>query len=462
MVPMDAVPGMLTVDELGELVSGGEVDTVVVAFSDLYGRLMGKRYDARFFLDAAVEGGSHACDYLLTVDLGMNPVQGYDFANWERGYGDVHVIPDLATLRRASWLDRTALVLCDVAPRDGHEPLPLVPRSVLRRQVDDAARLGHTAMAASELEFYMYRTSYRDGAASGYRGLEPTGWSIEDYHILQGSREEGFLGALRRHLRDSGVPVENSKGEWGLGQHELNVRYADVLTMADRHTIYKQCAKELAESMERSITFMAKPSAEGAGSSCHVHMSLQTDGTNAFAGDGDLGGIHCSDVFRWFLGGWIAHAPEVMALYAPNVNSYKRYRAASWAPTRLTWSYDNRTAGFRVVGAGESLRIECRLPGADTNPYLTFAAALASGLHGIRERTEPPPMFEGDAYAADDALRLPTSLREATDRLEASPFAREAFGGEVVQHYVHFFRTEQAAYDGAVTDWERERYFEQI
>ena len=459
---MRSVPGMLTLEELVRAVAEGAIDTVIVGFTDLYGRLVGKRYDAGFFLEEVADGGSHACDYLLTVDMGMNPVPGYGFANWEQGYGDVHLVPDLDTLRRAAWLERTALVLCDVAGREDHQRVPVAPRTMLRRQVERAAGAGFTAKCGSELEFYMFRDTYREATAKGWRGLERTGSTIEDYHILQGTREEGLVGALRRHLRDSGVPVENSKGEWGLGQHELNVRYADVLAMADRHVVYKQCAKETAERVGRSVTFMAKLDEEEAGSSCHVHLSLWEGERNAFAGDGTLGPVKCSDAFRWFLGGWIARAPEVMACYAPNVNSYKRYQAASWAPTGLAWSFDNRTAGFRVVGEGESLRIECRVPGADCNPYVAFAAALASGLDGIANRTEPPEMFQGDAYAAAEVPKVATTLREATERFAGSEFARAALGEDVVEHYAHFLRTEQEAYDRAVTDWERRRYFEQI
>jgi glutamine synthetase len=273
---------------------------------------------------------------------------------------------------------------------------------------------------------------------------------------------EGFVAAARRHLRDSGVPVESSKGEWGLGQHELNVRYAGALEMADRHVVYKQCLKEIADRMGLSVTFMAKYEADGAGSSCHVHVSLWKDGKNAFAGTKKLDRIASSDVFRWFLGGWICRAPEMMVLYAPTVNSYKRYQSGSWAPTRLAWSYDNRTAGFRVVGHDQSLRIECRIPGADCNPYLVFAAALASGLDGVARKTEPPPMFAGDAYKSDDVPHVPATLRDATALFAGSAVAREALGDEVVDHYTHFFRTEQAAYDKAVTDWERKRYFERI
>ena len=454
--------GQLQLDQLAEMVRQDEIETVVVGFTDLYGRLVGKRFDADFFLESAAAGGTHGCNYLLTVDMEMEPVAGYAFANWEAGYGDVHLLPDLSTLRRASWLENTALVLCDLVGEEEHNYVPQAPRSILRRQLVAAAEQGYSAMAASELEFYLYETSYRDAARQGYHELSSAGWYVEDYHILQGARVEKFNAPLRRHLRDSGVPVENSKGEWGLGQHEVNVRYADVLEMADRHCIYKQCAKELADQLGMSVTFMAKPASDQAGSSCHLHISLWQQSANAFAGDDRFEGIECSDAFRWFLGGWIAHAVEVMPFYAPNGNSYKRYRDASWAPTRLAWSYDNRTAGFRIVGSGPSLRIECRIPGADCNPYLAFAAALASGLDGIANRIEPPPMFRGDAYAARDLPSVPPTLRDATDLFECSPFARAAFGDDVVEHYTHFFRVEQQAAERAVTDWDRRRYFERV
>ncbi|NKE72500.1 glutamine synthetase family protein [Candidatus Manganitrophus noduliformans] len=456
------IPGMLTQDELARRVSAGEIDTVLLVFTDHYGRFMGKRLDADFFLEDAAKKGTHACDYLLTVDMEMEPVPGYRFANWEKGYGDFHLIPDFATLRVASWLEKTALLICDVENEKNHRPVVQAPRSILRKQIDRAAKMGYRAIAASELEYYIYKNSYRDAAAKGYSGLEPAGWYLEDYHALQGAREEGFNGAARRHLKRSGIPVETSKGEWGLGQHELNVRYADILTMADRHVTFKQCLKEIAEQMGLSVTFMAKIAADQAGSSCHIHLSLWQKNHPAFPGKQRLGPVACSETFRWFLGGWIAHVPEMMVFYAPTINSYKRYQAGSWAPTRMAWSYDNRTAGFRVVGEGNSLRIECRIPGADCNPYLAFAAALASGLDGIENRIEPPPIFEGDVYAAQNLPRVPRTLREATDLFEKSEFAKSALGEEVVEHYLHFYRTEQEAYDKAVTDWERQRYFERI
>ena len=361
---------MLDLEGLHRLVEADEIDTVIVAFTDLYGRFMGKRLDGHFFLEGVSEHGVHACDYLLTVDMEMEPVPGYRFANWERGYGDFRLVPDLATLRRLSWLDKTALVICDVQDDKAGGPVAQAPRSILGQQVKVAQEAGYQVMAGSELEYYLFRNSYREAASKGYSGLEPAGWYREDYHLLQGSREEDFNGAVRRHLNHSGVPAESSKGEWGLGQHELNLRYSEVLAMADRHCLYKQCLKEVADQMGVSVCFMAKFDSERAGSSCHLHLSLWQGEKNVFPGDTPMGPVHSSDTFRWFLGGWMTHLPELMVCYAPNINSYKRYRSGSWAPTRLAWSYDNRTTGFRVVGSGPSLRIECRVPGADCNPYL--------------------------------------------------------------------------------------------
>ena len=439
---------MISVSGLTGVVERGEVDTVVAGFTDHYGRLCGKRFDACFFLDSVVKDGTHACDYLLTTDMEMEPVAGYDFASWELGYGDVHLVPDLATLRLASWLDETALVLCDV------EDAAVAPRSVLRRRIDSAVALGFTAKAATELEYYVFDTSYRDIARG--RTPEPAGWYLEDYQLLQGARTEEFTQAVRRHLHQSDVPVESSKGEWRAGQHELNIRYADILHAADRHIILKQCLKEVADRQGKAVTFMAKYAGDGAGSSCHIHISLWRDHQSAFAGD--------SDELRWFVGGCLAHAAEVMPFLAPTVNSYKRFVDGSWAPTRLAWSEDNRTAGFRLVGHGEARRVECRIPGADCNPYLALAALLACGMDGIANRTEPPPKFSGDAYAAGDAElpHVPRTLAEATELFAASAFVRAVFGDQVVDHYAHFARVEQAAFDAAVTDWERRRYFERI
>ena len=456
------VEGMLSLDELRVLHETDEVDTVVVGFTDHYGRMMGKRFDVGFFIEVAAEGGTHGCDYLLTTDMEMEPVPGYTYTNWELGYGDFHLVPDLTTLRRAAWLPQSALVICDVVDTDTHEPVSVAPRSILKRQADRATALGFEAMAATELEFFLYNDSYREVHEKAYVGLGHAGWYVEDYHLLQGARVDSYVGAARRHLRHSGVPVENSKGEFGRGQHELNVRYTDMLTMADRHAVLKQCLKETADAQGVSVTFMAKPHTDEAGSSCHVHFSLWRDGVNAFVGDIDMGGFSVSNEFRWFLGGWMKYVDDVMAFYAPTINSYKRYQDESWAPTRIAWARDNRTAGFRVVGHGDSLRIECRIPGADTNPYLTLAASLAAGLTGIEEQIEPPEMFVGDVYSATELPEVAGSLAEAAEHLRGSEFARAALGDDVVDHYARAVEVEVEAASKAVTDWERARYFERI
>jgi glutamine synthetase len=453
---------MLTMDDLAARVAAEEIDTVVVGFTDHYGRVHGKRFDAGYFVDEIGGHGTHGCDYLLTVDMEMNPVPGYRYANWELGYGDFHMVPDLSTLRLASWLDHTALVLCDLEDEKAHGLVEVAPRTILRRQLEKAAASGYTAKGASELEYFLFEDDYRSAAQGRYQSLTPAGWYIEDYHLLQGTREEHYNGAVRRHLARSGVPVENSKGEWGRGQHEMNVRYTELLTMADRHTVMKLAMKEIAEILGVSVTFMAKPYAEEAGSSCHIHLSLWEGATPLFPGEGAVGPIHASDLFRWFLGGWMAHVHELMVFFAPTVNSYKRYQDASWAPVRIAWSYDNRTAGFRVVGHGPSLRIECRIPGADCNPYLAYAAVMAAGLDGIAKKIDPPAMFQGDVYQARELPRVPVTLRDAVRLFEQSDFVRSAFGAGVQEHYAHFFHQESTAYDNAVTDWERWRYFERI
>jgi glutamine synthetase len=456
--------GMLTLEQLRQKVETGEIETVVTVFTDVYGRFMGKRVAGDFFVEHTAESGTHACDYLLTVDMPMEPIAGYQYASWELGYGDFHCVPDLRTLRMATWLDKSAFVICDIFDEKTHQQVNVAPRNILHRQIAAAANMGFSVQGASELEYFIFDETYPSARAKHYSDLKHFGAYIEDYHILQGTREEVLNAAARRHLSQSGIPVESSKGEWGPGQHELNIRYADALTMADRHSIYKQCFKDLAHQIGLSVSFMAKVDERYAGSSSHIHLSLwDTAGkTNLFAGDQSIGPVAGSDIFRWFLGGWIAHTRELMPFYAPTINSYKRYQSGSWAPTSLAWSHDNRTAGFRVVGQGKSLRIESRIPGADINPYLTFAAAVASGLDGIRNKIEPPAIFKGDVYSAKDLPQVPHTLRDAIEAMENSAFAREAFGDEVITHYLHFYKTEQAAFDKAVTTWERARYFEQI
>ncbi len=458
----------MTPDELRRLVSAREIDTVVLAFCDHYGRLLGKRLDADFFVGTLsstgdtsagdTSAGTHVCDYLFTADMEMEPMPGYRFSGWDSGYGDVHLVPDLATLRPAAWAPGSAWVMCDVARVDTHDLVPIAPRTVLRRSIERLARHGLTAAAGSELEFFVYTNSYRDAAERGYAGLDPAGWYLEDYHLLQGARVEPFVGTARRALRDSGIAVESSKGEWGRGQHELNIAYTDVGEMADRHVLMKQAMKEIADAMGISVTFMAKPHTEEAGSSGHLHVSLWRDGRNAFVGDDG----EPTELFRWFLAGWMAHVPELMLCYAPTVNSYKRYRDLSWAPTRVAWAPDNRTVAFRSVGVGEHLRIECRIPGADVNPYLAYAAAIGSGVLGIEQRLEPPPPLDGDAYTADPGASgaLPATLEHAVERFRSSTVARDLLGDDVVEHYTRAAEIEVDAAHRAVTDWERHRYFE--
>jgi glutamine synthetase len=453
--------GMLTLEELGGLVEREEVETVLAVFPDMYGRLMGKRVTGDFFMQEVARGGMHACDYLLACDMEMDVIPGYKYTSWETGYGDFHCVPDFATLRRADWLPGTALVLCDLF--DQHEkPVEVSPRRMLQRQLARAREAGFTVMGGTEIELYAFDDSFADARAKSYHDLKTIGAYNEDYHILQGTKEEELIGAIRRHLGRSGVPIEVSKGEAGLGQQEINLRYSEALTQADRNVIYKHAAKEIAWAQGRAVTFMAKWDEKHTGSSAHVHVSLwdADGGGNAFPGDRPTGPVEASDTFRWFLGGWIRHARALTACYAPYVASYKRYQSRSWAPVAIAWSYDNRTAGFRVVGLGTSLRIECRIPGADANPYIAYAAAIAAGLDGIRNRIEPPEIFQGDLYAARELPRIPGTLREAIDEFERSDLPREAFGADVTEHYLHFLRTEQRKFDEVVTCWERARYFE--
>lgn len=458
---------MRKLDDLRELVKKQEINQVVVSFPDMYGRLMGKRFDADFFLESVVDQGTHCCTYLLACDMNMEPQSGYTYATWEQGFGDFHLVPDWTSLRLLSWQDKTAAVMGDIYNDKENERglVPYAPRSILRQQIEAASKLSCKVLSASELEYYTYKNSCRDARSVNYEQskLSPMSDYSEDYHLLQTAREEKYTGLFRQHLRASGIPVENSKGEAGIGQHELNIKYSDILSMADRHVTYKQCLKEVGDQLGVSVTFMAKPFTDAVGSGCHIHLSMvdASTGKNAFSTD-DHSSDNFSPLFKHFLAGWLKYTPDMMVFYAPTVNSYKRFVTASWAPTHLAWSCDNRTAPFRVVGKGQSLRIECRLPGADCNIYLAFAASLASGLRGIAEKLEPPPKFDGNIYEAKDLPQIPKSLKEAVDMFEKSTFAHETFGQDVVDHYANFYRKEQIAYDTSVTDWERRRYFEQI
>ncbi len=456
----EAPAGRLTVDALRTAVADGAIDTVIAAMVDMQGRLVGKRVTGRFFVDEVAQDGVHACSYLLACDVEMEPLPGYQLTSWATGYHDVWLRPDLSTLRRLPWLEATALVLCDVCDEDG-QPVPESPRQILHHQVERARERGFVSMVASELEFYLFRNTYEQAREKHYHGLDLYGQYSEDYHILQGTKEEWLVRQIRNGLEGAGVPVESSKGEWGPGQHEINLRYTTPVEMADRHSIYKHAAKEIAALNHVALTFMAKWRADAAGSSFHLHSSLwdRDAGRNLFweKGAAPLG---MSAAFRHYLGGQLAGARQLAYLFAPYINSYKRYVAGTFAPVLAVWSHDNRTCGFRVVGEGQSLRVENRIPGADANPYLAIAATIASGLWGVERNLEPPAMFTGDAYKAEGLPRVPATLREATDELERSDIARWAFGDRVVEHYLHTARLEQQVFDRAVTCWELGRNFE--
>ena len=441
----------MTREELAAAIRAGAVDTVVVAFTDMQGRLMGKRIDGDHFLATAAQGEPvEGCNYLLTVDMEMDPVPGYRMASWEQGYGDFDLLPDFATTRRIPWLEGTALVLADVAWHDG-KPVAASPRQVLKRQVERARAMGFEPMFASELEFYLLKETYAEAWAGGYRDLTPSVPYNLDYHVLGTTRSEDFIRAVRLGMKGAGIPIESSKGEAWPGQQEINFRYADAVAMADNHVVYKNGVKELAAQQGCSVTFMAKPDHTWIGSSCHVHSSLWRDGANAFAGE--------SETFQHYLAGQIAGVREMAVFLAPNINSYKRYAAGTWAPTTLAWGHDNRTCGFRIVGHGPALRAETRIPGADVNPYLCFAALLAAGLSGVERSLPLPPAFTGNAYESD-VERFPASLREAVAALEGGSLARATLGDDVVDHYLNYARAEQEQFDRVVTDWERRRLFE--
>jgi glutamine synthetase len=453
--------GMLTFEELKREIAAGTIDTVVAAMVDLQGRLVGKRFHAEFFADSGHEE-THGCNYLLGVDIEMEPVPGYKAASWKLGYGDFTLKPDMATLRRVPWLAGTALVICDVVDHDTHEDVPHSPRAMLKKQLGRLEAMKLKAYAASELEFFLFDDSYESAHQKGYRNLKTAGHYIEDYHILQTTKDELVMRALRNGLQGAGIPVENSKGEWGPGQEEINVRYAEALEMADRHAIIKNGAKEIAYGLGKAITFMAKWDYGMAGSSCHVHQSLWSKDGNSplFLDKADDHGM--SATMKQYLAGQLEHAREITYFLAPYINSYKRFMAGTFAPTRAVWSFDNRTAGYRVCGAGtRAIRVECRIGGADLNPYLAFAALTAAGLDGVEKKMELEPAFSGDAYDTSKKLReVPKTLREATALLDGSKFLRAAMGDDVIDHYVHTAEWEQFEFDRRITDLELKRGFE--
>ncbi|MBX3732305.1 MAG: glutamine synthetase [Verrucomicrobiae bacterium] len=454
----------MTFAELAAQVKAGAVDTVLVAVPDPFGRLVGKRFRADHFLNSVAGHGTHGCNYLLTVNLEMDPLDGFAVANWESGFGDFELRPDPSTLRILPWQTASALVICDLHRPDGTR-VPEAPRSVLRAQVGRLEQLGFTCECASELEFYLFNQTYAAASAGGYRDLTPSSDYRIDYHLMQPARDEPMMRAIRNGMTEAGVPVESSKGEWSRGQHEINFTHAAPLPMADGHVLFKQGVKEIAEQHGKAVSFMAKYAPTEAGNSCHIHLSLWKGGRNAFHAEPGRRGRTAggpTPLFRQFLGGLLKYSPELCLLYAPTINSYKRYQAGSWAPTRMAWATDNRTTGFRVVGHGASFRPENRMPGADANPYLAFAAMIAAGLAGVEEGLDCGEEYRGNAYLDQKLPRLPASLAEATNLFAASRLARTALGDAVVDFYTHHARLEHEAFSSAVTDWEKRRYFEQI
>jgi glutamine synthetase len=442
----------MTLEELKAAVRDGTVDTVLLGFCDMQGRLQGKRLTGQFFVDEVAEHAAEGCNYLLAVDVEMNTVEGYEHASWDTGYGDFVMKPDLATIRPVPWWPGTAMCMADLVWHDGSPVVPS-PRQILRRQLDRLAERGWSANAATELEFIVFRDSYESAFHKAYRDLEPANLYNIDYSVLGMSRVEPLMRRIRNEMGGAGMVVENSKGECNFGQHEVNFRYADALTTADQHVIYKNGAKEIASQEGMAITYMAKYD-QREGSSCHIHLSLGgASGTAVFEQQ--------ADVFRGFLAGQLACLAELTLFHAPNINSYKRFVKGSFAPTAIAWGRDNRSCSLRVVGHGPSQRIECRLPGADVNPYLSLSAMIAAGLYGVDLGLELEEPTEGNAYVADKP-HVPSTMRDARDLFAASTVAREAFGSEVVDHYLNYARVEMEQFDAAVTDWERFRGFERL
>jgi glutamine synthetase len=458
--------GLLSRDELEELIRSGEIDTVLMVFPDLQGRLVGKRTTGRFFLQSVADAGTENCDYLIACDMDNNPVSGYRFTSYEQGYGDMLARADWNTVRLIPWVEKTAMIMCDLLNVNTGELIEVAPRSILQRQVDEAAAMGLLPMVASEIEFYLFHDTYDEAHDKGYRGLRPHSPWLEDYHILQTTKDEYILGQIRRNLEAAGVPVEFSKGEAGKGQHEINLDYTTAVEMADRNSVYKTAAKEIAHLNGRSVTFMAKYDFSDTGSSCHIHSSLWSlDGTQALF-DGHADGHHgqhgMSEMFQHYLAGLIATAREFSLLWAPTINSYKRFQLGSWAPTGIGWGVDNRTLGFRKVGHGKGTRVECRIPGADANSYFAFAGQIAGGLYGIRHKLPLGEPYVGNGYEAADIDRIPWNLPDAIALWEQSAIARECFGDEVHHHILTMAKAEWQAFNQTVTDWELRRYWERI
>ena len=449
--------------ELKSLIGRGEIDTLIVALTDMQGRLMGKRVQAQAFLDGVIDHGAHFCTYLLGTDMEMNTPAGFALMNWETGYGDWIAMPVWDTLRVLPWLEKTALVLGDTIDEETHQEIPVSPRTMLKRQVARAAERGYVIKAGSEFEYFLLRDTFDEVHRKGYAPPERFGYYNEDYVLLQATKGEPIHRLLRNQMTEARIPVEFSKGEAAPGQHEVNIRYDEVLESADRSVIFKHGAKEIAYLNGLGLTFMAKPDHTWTGSSGHLHMSVwDAEGKRSLMHDEGGEPYGMSQTMRWFVGGMMALSRELSPFFAPNVNSYKRFAVASWAPVNVVWGRDNRTTGFRVVGHGQGLHVECRFPGGDMNAYLTYAAFVGAGLWGIDNQVEPPPEYKGNGYLATDCDRMPRALYEAIEELEASEAAREIFGEDVVAHYLNAARVEQAAYDAVVGAWERERYLERV
>ncbi len=450
-------PGKISRDALTAAIRSGEIDTVITAVPDMQGRLVGKRVTGSHFVDHCLEHGTHFCTYLLATEMELTTPEGFGAIDWQSGYGDYLARPDWETLRAIPWLERTALVLCDAVDEASSDVVEIAPRSILRRQVERAGAMGFDPQMATELEFYLLRESYDELRDRDHPIPAPFGWYTEDYQLLQATRGEPLYRRLRNEMTAAGIPIEFSKGEAAAGQHEINIHYSGALEAADRAILFKHGAKEMSWEHGRAITFMSKPHQDWTGSSGHIHASLWRDDASAFpASDG----TEMSETMRWFLGGAIAGARELSLLMASTINAYKRFAAASWAPVNVVWGRDNRTCGFRVVGSGNALRIENRLPGADSNPYLAFAAMLGAGLTGIERKIEPPAAFRGNGYLASEAPKIPNALYRAIDLWDQSELARDIFGETVHAHYLNAARVEQELYDRTVTDWERRRYLE--
>ncbi|GEQ06795.1 glutamine synthetase [Staphylococcus gallinarum] len=456
------VTGSISKEKLLELVKNESIDTVVLGFCDMQGRLMGKRITGDFILENDISEGTHFCNYLLGTNFEMDTDDGYEYMNWDKGYGDYLAKPDWDTLKVVPWLEKTALVFCDVYTVDGEEQIKIAPRNILKEQVKKAESYGLSPHMASELEFYLFNDSFSDINKKGYSKLEPAGHLNEDYNLLQGTKNEPIYQEIRKQMHLMGITIESSKGEAYKGQHEINLKYADALKAADQHLMFKHGMKEICIQNDKSVTFMAKPYAEWTGSSGHIHLSMMEKGThnNAFyAGDNAENPI--SDTLKHFLAGIIKYTRDFALMFAPYINSYKRFAPNSWAPVSIAWSRDNRSAGYRMVGCGNSLRFESRISGADMNPYLAYSALIGAGLYGIEHKIPLPDELKGNAYNQDAIERIPSSLHEAILTWKESDVVKEVLGEDVAKHYLHAAQSEQNDFDSYVTTWERSRYFEQ-